>query len=154
MSKLVCGLTACFVFLDPVPSTSMEQQHQKSIASALPPSPAGDVRPTTHLATLEKPCELGATGESRFLLSGTIFPAQCCGSAFPWFSVIYSDQASGVVNCSASKRTACGLFAVVIGVGRGWGRMPVISTHFSGHCTKVGGRDKSEKAPKLIFSPA
>ncbi|KFO07503.1 Golgi-specific brefeldin A-resistance guanine nucleotide exchange factor 1, partial [Balearica regulorum gibbericeps] len=53
------------VIQDPVPSTPMEQQHQKSIASALPPSPAGDVRPTTHLATLEKPCELGATESER-----------------------------------------------------------------------------------------
>lgn len=62
----MCGLTACFVFLDPVPSVPMEQQHQKSIVSALPPSPVGDVRPATHLAPLEKPCELGASGESRF----------------------------------------------------------------------------------------
>lgn len=71
VSKLVCGLTACFVFLDPVPSVPMEQQHQKSI---VPPSPVGDVRPATHLAPLEKPCEVGASGESCLLLSGIIFP--------------------------------------------------------------------------------
>uniref|UniRef100_A0A663LU41 Golgi-specific brefeldin A-resistance guanine nucleotide exchange factor 1 n=1 Tax=Athene cunicularia TaxID=194338 RepID=A0A663LU41_ATHCN len=47
------------VIQDPIPSIPMEQ-HQKSIASALPPSPVGDVRPATHLAPLEKPCELGA----------------------------------------------------------------------------------------------
>lgn len=93
----MCGLTACFVFLDPVPSIPVEQQHQKSIVSALPSSPVGDVRPATHLAPLEKPCELGASGESHFLLSGIIFPAWWRGSAFPWFSVVYSDQASGVV---------------------------------------------------------
>ncbi|NWX48524.1 GBF1 factor, partial [Steatornis caripensis] len=49
------------VIQDPVPSIPMEQQHQKSIVSALPPSPAGDVRSATHLAPLEKPCELGAS---------------------------------------------------------------------------------------------
>uniref|UniRef100_A0A663LU03 Golgi-specific brefeldin A-resistance guanine nucleotide exchange factor 1 n=1 Tax=Athene cunicularia TaxID=194338 RepID=A0A663LU03_ATHCN len=48
------------VIQDPIPSIPMEQ-HQKSIASALPPSPVGDVRPATHLAPLEKPCELGAS---------------------------------------------------------------------------------------------
>ena len=96
----MCGLTAWFVFLDPVPSLPTEQQHQKSIVSALPASPAGDVRPATHLAPLEKPCELGASGESCFLLSGIVSLAQWRGSAFPWFSVICSDQASGGVEPS------------------------------------------------------
>lgn len=31
--------------------------------------------------------------------------------------------------------------------------MPVMGTCSSGPCMKVGGRGKSEKAPKLIFSP-
>ncbi|NWS59455.1 GBF1 factor, partial [Chunga burmeisteri] len=53
------------VIQDPVPSIPMEQQHQKSIVSALPPSSAGDVRPATHLAPLEKPCELGASESER-----------------------------------------------------------------------------------------
>ncbi|KAM6067655.1 Golgi-specific brefeldin A-resistance guanine nucleotide exchange factor 1 isoform 2-T2 [Chlamydotis macqueenii] len=53
------------VIQDPVPSIPMEQQHQKSIVSALPPSPVGDVRPATHLAPLEKPCELGASESER-----------------------------------------------------------------------------------------
>lgn len=97
MSKLVRELTACFVFLDPVPSIPMEQQHQRSIVSALPPSPVGDVRLATHLAPLEKPCEVGASGESCLLLCGIIFPVCWHGSAFPWFSVIYGDQVSGVV---------------------------------------------------------
>ncbi|XP_072725619.1 Golgi-specific brefeldin A-resistance guanine nucleotide exchange factor 1 isoform X2 [Ciconia boyciana] len=52
------------VIQDPVPSIPMEQQHQKSIVSALPPS-VGDVRPATHLAPLEKPCELGASESER-----------------------------------------------------------------------------------------
>ncbi|NXI51963.1 GBF1 factor, partial [Chloroceryle aenea] len=53
------------VIQDPVPSTPVEQQHQKSIVSAMPPSPVGDVRPATHLAPLEKPCELGASEPER-----------------------------------------------------------------------------------------
>ncbi|NXL47276.1 GBF1 factor, partial [Podilymbus podiceps] len=53
------------VIQDPVSSIPMEQQHQKSIVSALPPSPVGDVRPATHLAPLEKPCELGASESER-----------------------------------------------------------------------------------------
>ncbi|XP_075278883.1 Golgi-specific brefeldin A-resistance guanine nucleotide exchange factor 1 isoform X2 [Opisthocomus hoazin] len=53
------------VIQDPVPSLPTEQQHQKSIVSALPASPAGDVRPATHLAPLEKPCELGASESER-----------------------------------------------------------------------------------------
>ncbi|XP_068256094.1 Golgi-specific brefeldin A-resistance guanine nucleotide exchange factor 1 isoform X1 [Nyctibius grandis] len=53
------------VIQDPVPSIPMEQQHQKSIVSALPPSPVGDVRPATHLAPLEKPGELGASESER-----------------------------------------------------------------------------------------
>ncbi|KAM9011166.1 Golgi-specific brefeldin A-resistance guanine nucleotide exchange factor 1 isoform 5-T7 [Ara ararauna] len=79
------------VIQDPVPSIPMEQQHQKSLVSALPPSPTGDVRPATHLAPLEKPCELGTSGESPFLLSGIIFPACIHNSAFIWFSIICSD---------------------------------------------------------------
>lgn len=79
-----------FVFLDPVPSMPMEQHPQKSIASALPPSPVGDVRPATHPAPLEKPSELSASGKSHFLLSGSIFPE--CGkhrSAFPCFEKLF-----------------------------------------------------------------
>ncbi|NXW39810.1 GBF1 factor, partial [Nyctiprogne leucopyga] len=53
------------VIQDSVPSIPVEQQHQKSIVSALPPSPAGDVRPATHLAPLEKPCELGVSESER-----------------------------------------------------------------------------------------
>ncbi|NXE22437.1 GBF1 factor, partial [Ardeotis kori] len=53
------------VIQDPVPSIPMEQQHQKSIVSALLPSPVGDVRSATHLAPLEKPCELGASESER-----------------------------------------------------------------------------------------
>ncbi|XP_054061787.1 Golgi-specific brefeldin A-resistance guanine nucleotide exchange factor 1 isoform X3 [Rissa tridactyla] len=53
------------VIQDPVPSIPVEQQHQKSIVSALPSSPVGDVRPGTHLAPLEKPCELGASESER-----------------------------------------------------------------------------------------
>ncbi|KFZ57350.1 Golgi-specific brefeldin A-resistance guanine nucleotide exchange factor 1, partial [Podiceps cristatus] len=53
------------VIQDPVSSIPMEQQQQKSIVSALPPSPVGDVRPATHLAPLEKPCELGASESER-----------------------------------------------------------------------------------------
>ncbi|NXW81751.1 GBF1 factor, partial [Alopecoenas beccarii] len=53
------------VIQDPVPSIPVEQQHQKSIVSALPPSPVGDVRPATHLAPLEKPCEVGASESER-----------------------------------------------------------------------------------------
>ncbi|NWQ95299.1 GBF1 factor, partial [Burhinus bistriatus] len=53
------------VIQDPVPSIPAEQQHQKSIVSALPPSPMGDVRPATHLAPLEKACELGASESER-----------------------------------------------------------------------------------------
>uniref|UniRef100_A0A8B9DK96 Golgi-specific brefeldin A-resistance guanine nucleotide exchange factor 1 n=1 Tax=Anser cygnoides TaxID=8845 RepID=A0A8B9DK96_ANSCY len=49
------------VIQDPVPSMPMEQHPQKSIASALPPSPVGDVRSATHTGPLEKPCEMGAT---------------------------------------------------------------------------------------------
>ncbi|NXU56223.1 GBF1 factor, partial [Turnix velox] len=53
------------VIQDPVPSVPVEPQHQKSIVSPLPPSPVGDVRPTTHLAPLEKPCELAASESER-----------------------------------------------------------------------------------------
>ncbi|NXC68659.1 GBF1 factor, partial [Anhinga anhinga] len=53
------------VIQDPVPSIPMEQQYQKSIVSALPPSSVGDVRPATHLAPLEKPSELGASESER-----------------------------------------------------------------------------------------
>lgn len=107
MSRLVCGLTACFVFPDPVPNIPMEQQHQKTIVSALPPSPVGDMRPSTHVATLEKPCELGVSGESCFLFSGITFPAWWHRSAFPCFSMISGDQASSVVKCCPSKWLSC-----------------------------------------------
>ncbi|XP_066856535.1 Golgi-specific brefeldin A-resistance guanine nucleotide exchange factor 1 isoform X3 [Anser cygnoides] len=53
------------VIQDPVPSMPMEQHPQKSIASALPPSPVGDVRSATHAGPLEKPCEMGATESER-----------------------------------------------------------------------------------------
>ncbi|XP_025950689.2 Golgi-specific brefeldin A-resistance guanine nucleotide exchange factor 1 isoform X2 [Dromaius novaehollandiae] len=53
------------VIQDTVPSIPVEQHPQKSIVSALPPSPAGDVRPTTHMAPLEKSCELGASESER-----------------------------------------------------------------------------------------
>nr|XP_009669649.1 PREDICTED: golgi-specific brefeldin A-resistance guanine nucleotide exchange factor 1 [Struthio camelus australis] len=53
------------VIQDPVPSVPMEQHPQKSTASALPPSPAGDVRPAAHVAPLEKSCELGASESER-----------------------------------------------------------------------------------------
>ncbi|XP_048802413.1 Golgi-specific brefeldin A-resistance guanine nucleotide exchange factor 1 isoform X4 [Lagopus muta] len=53
------------VIQDPVPSIPMEQHPQKSIASALPPSPVGDVRPATHPAPLEKPSELSASESER-----------------------------------------------------------------------------------------
>ncbi|XP_067995850.1 Golgi-specific brefeldin A-resistance guanine nucleotide exchange factor 1 isoform X5 [Melanerpes formicivorus] len=53
------------VIQDPVPSIPVEQQHQKSIAPALPPSPMGDVRPDTHLVPLEKSCEVGASESER-----------------------------------------------------------------------------------------
>ncbi|NXD15099.1 GBF1 factor, partial [Nothocercus nigrocapillus] len=49
------------VIQDTVPSVPVEQHPQKSIVSALPPSPAGDVRPTTHTASLEKLCEPGVS---------------------------------------------------------------------------------------------
>lgn len=81
-----------FVFLDPVPSIPMEQHPQKSIASALPPSPVGDVRPATHPAPSEKPSELSASGKSRFLLSESIFPERGIEkhrSAFPCFDQLF-----------------------------------------------------------------
>ncbi|XP_042719459.1 Golgi-specific brefeldin A-resistance guanine nucleotide exchange factor 1 isoform X3 [Lagopus leucura] len=53
------------VIQDPVPSIPMEQHPQKSIASALPPSPMGDVRPATHSAPSEKPSELSASESER-----------------------------------------------------------------------------------------
>ncbi|KAM6265413.1 Golgi-specific brefeldin A-resistance guanine nucleotide exchange factor 1 isoform 2-T2 [Porphyrio hochstetteri] len=53
------------VIQDPVPSIPVEQQHQKSIVSTLPPSAAGDVRPATHLAPSEKPSEVGASESER-----------------------------------------------------------------------------------------
>ncbi|KAM6105120.1 LOW QUALITY PROTEIN: Golgi-specific brefeldin A-resistance guanine nucleotide exchange factor 1 [Pterocles gutturalis] len=53
------------VIQDSVPSIPVEQQHQKSIVSALPPSPVGDVRPATLLAPSEKPCELSTSESER-----------------------------------------------------------------------------------------
>ncbi|XP_021254671.1 Golgi-specific brefeldin A-resistance guanine nucleotide exchange factor 1 isoform X1 [Numida meleagris] len=53
------------VIQDPVPSIPMEQHPQKSIASALPPSPVGDMRPAIHPAPSEKPSELSASESER-----------------------------------------------------------------------------------------
>ncbi|OXB59747.1 hypothetical protein ASZ78_001869 [Callipepla squamata] len=53
------------VIQDPVPSIPMEQHPQKSVASALPPSPVGDARPATHPAPSEKPSDLGASESER-----------------------------------------------------------------------------------------
>lgn len=102
---MMCDLTTCFVFPDPVPNVPVEQQHQKTIVSALPPSPVGDVRPSTHVAPSEKPCEL--SGESCFLFSGITFPAWWHRSSFPCFSMISGDQASSVVKRHASIWKSC-----------------------------------------------
>ncbi|KAM6203747.1 Golgi-specific brefeldin A-resistance guanine nucleotide exchange factor 1 isoform 2-T2 [Sarcoramphus papa] len=71
------------VIQDPVPSIPMEQQHQKSIVSALPPSPAGDVRPVTHLAPLEKPCEPGASESERATASASPTISTSASPSFP-----------------------------------------------------------------------
>ncbi|XP_032837938.1 Golgi-specific brefeldin A-resistance guanine nucleotide exchange factor 1 isoform X2 [Tyto alba] len=70
------------VIQDPVPSMPMEQQHQKSIVSALPPS-VGDVRPATHLAPLEKPCELGATESERVTAPASPTVSTSASPSFP-----------------------------------------------------------------------
>ncbi|XP_051473520.1 Golgi-specific brefeldin A-resistance guanine nucleotide exchange factor 1 isoform X3 [Apus apus] len=71
------------VIQDPVPSIPMEQQHQKSIVSALPPSPAGDVRPATHLAPLEKPCELAASELERATVPASPTISTSASPSFP-----------------------------------------------------------------------
>ncbi|KAM6130672.1 LOW QUALITY PROTEIN: Golgi-specific brefeldin A-resistance guanine nucleotide exchange factor 1 [Phoenicopterus ruber ruber] len=71
------------VIQDPVSSIPMEQQHQKSIVSALPPSPVGDVRPATHLAPLEKPCELGASESERATAPASSPSAPSASPSFP-----------------------------------------------------------------------
>ncbi|XP_075361139.1 Golgi-specific brefeldin A-resistance guanine nucleotide exchange factor 1 isoform X2 [Mycteria americana] len=70
------------VIQDPVPSIPMEQQHQKSIVSALPPS-VGDVRPATHLAPLEKPCELGASESERATAPASSSISTSASPSFP-----------------------------------------------------------------------
>ncbi|NWI18139.1 GBF1 factor, partial [Crypturellus soui] len=59
------------VIQDTVPSVPVEQHSQKSIVSALPPSPAGDVRPTTHTAPPEKLCELSVSESERATASSS-----------------------------------------------------------------------------------
>ncbi|KAM9232012.1 Golgi-specific brefeldin A-resistance guanine nucleotide exchange factor 1 isoform 3-T3 [Leptosomus discolor] len=71
------------VIQDPVPSIPMEQQHQKSIVSALPTSPAGDVRPATHLTPLEKPCELGASESERTTAPASPTISTSASTSFP-----------------------------------------------------------------------
>ncbi|NXL62944.1 GBF1 factor, partial [Chordeiles acutipennis] len=71
------------VIQDPVPSIPVEQQHQKSIVSALPPSPAGDVRPATHLAPLEKPCELGVSESERAAVPASPTISTSASPSFP-----------------------------------------------------------------------
>ncbi|NWY56676.1 GBF1 factor, partial [Chionis minor] len=71
------------VIQDPIPSVPMEQQHQKSIVSALPLSPVGDVRPATHLAPLEKPCELGASESERATASASPTISTSASPPFP-----------------------------------------------------------------------
>ncbi|KAM6415601.1 Golgi-specific brefeldin A-resistance guanine nucleotide exchange factor 1 isoform 2-T2 [Rhynochetos jubatus] len=71
------------VIQDPVPSIPMEQQHQKSIVSALPSSPAGDVRPATHLVPLEKPSELGASESERATAPASPTISTSASSPFP-----------------------------------------------------------------------
>ncbi|XP_074686870.1 Golgi-specific brefeldin A-resistance guanine nucleotide exchange factor 1 isoform X7 [Strix aluco] len=70
------------VIQDPIPSIPVEQ-HQKSIVSALPPSPVGDVRPATHLAPLEKPCELGATESERVTAPASPTISTSASPSFP-----------------------------------------------------------------------
>ncbi|KAM9011160.1 Golgi-specific brefeldin A-resistance guanine nucleotide exchange factor 1 isoform 1-T1 [Ara ararauna] len=71
------------VIQDPVPSIPMEQQHQKSLVSALPPSPTGDVRPATHLAPLEKPCELGTSESERATAPASSTISSSASPSFP-----------------------------------------------------------------------
>ncbi|XP_074730863.1 Golgi-specific brefeldin A-resistance guanine nucleotide exchange factor 1 isoform X6 [Strix uralensis] len=70
------------VIQDPIPSIPVEQ-HQKSIVSALPPSPVGDVRPATHLAPLEKPCELGASESERVTAPASPTISTSASPSFP-----------------------------------------------------------------------
>uniref|UniRef100_A0A8C0FFA1 Golgi-specific brefeldin A-resistance guanine nucleotide exchange factor 1 n=1 Tax=Bubo bubo TaxID=30461 RepID=A0A8C0FFA1_BUBBB len=70
------------VIQDPIPSIPVEQ-HQKSIVSALPPSPVGDVRPATHLAPLEKPCELGTSESERVTAPASPTISTSASPSFP-----------------------------------------------------------------------
>ncbi|KFO94316.1 Golgi-specific brefeldin A-resistance guanine nucleotide exchange factor 1, partial [Buceros rhinoceros silvestris] len=81
------------VIQDPVPSIPMEQQHQKSIVSALPPSSVGDVKPATHLAPLEKLFELGASEPER-----TTAPASPTISTSPPFPASAPTKTSPVTD--------------------------------------------------------
>ncbi|NXK72402.1 GBF1 factor, partial [Amazona guildingii] len=71
------------VIQDPVPSIPMEQQHQKSLVSALPPSPTGDVRPATHMAPLEKPCEPGTSESERATAPASSTISSSASPSFP-----------------------------------------------------------------------
>ncbi|KFZ48977.1 Golgi-specific brefeldin A-resistance guanine nucleotide exchange factor 1, partial [Antrostomus carolinensis] len=71
------------VIQDPVPSIPVEQQHQKSTVSALPPSPTGDVRPATHLGPLEKPCELGVSESERAAVPASPTISTSASPSFP-----------------------------------------------------------------------
>ncbi|NXS70468.1 GBF1 factor, partial [Pandion haliaetus] len=71
------------IIQDPVPSIPMEQQQQKSIVSALPPSSVGEVRPATHLAPLEKPCELGASESERAIAPASSTISTSASPSFP-----------------------------------------------------------------------
>uniref|UniRef100_A0A8C3V458 Golgi-specific brefeldin A-resistance guanine nucleotide exchange factor 1 n=1 Tax=Catharus ustulatus TaxID=91951 RepID=A0A8C3V458_CATUS len=76
-----------------VPNIPVEQQHQKTVVSALPPSPVGDVRPSTYVAPSEKPCELGVSGEPTAPASPTIST-----SASPSFPASASTKSSPVTD--------------------------------------------------------
>ncbi|XP_064000884.1 Golgi-specific brefeldin A-resistance guanine nucleotide exchange factor 1 isoform X1 [Pogoniulus pusillus] len=71
------------VIQDPVPSIPVEQQHQKSVVSALPPSPVGDVRPATHLVPLEKSCEVGVSESERPTASASPTVSNSTPPSFP-----------------------------------------------------------------------
>ncbi|XP_061857825.1 Golgi-specific brefeldin A-resistance guanine nucleotide exchange factor 1 isoform X2 [Colius striatus] len=83
------------VIQDPVPSIPMEQQHQKSLVSALPPSTAGDVRPAPHLAPLEKPCEPGASEPERATAPAS---PPISSSASPPFPAVAAAKSSPVTD--------------------------------------------------------
>ncbi|XP_064286683.1 Golgi-specific brefeldin A-resistance guanine nucleotide exchange factor 1 isoform X1 [Passer domesticus] len=71
------------VIQDPVPNIPVEQQHQKTIVSALPPSPVGDVRPSTHVAPLEKPCEPGVSESERATAPASPASSTSASPSFP-----------------------------------------------------------------------